>query len=54
MDHTAKREVVVVQRTPEGTRAERVPDPAAVDKALETSGFGLGQFFETTGFGALP
>jgi predicted ATPase len=47
-------EVVVVRRTPEGTRAERVPDPSAVDKALEASGFGLGEFFETTGFGAPP
>jgi predicted ATPase len=47
-------EVVVVRRTADGTRAERVPDPGAVDKALEESGFGLGEFFETTGFGAPP
>lgn len=47
-------DVVVVRRTPEGTSAQRVPDPNAVDKALEESGFGLGEFFETTGFGALP
>ena len=33
-------------------RAERVADPGAVGKALEESGFGLGEFFETTGFGA--
>jgi predicted ATPase len=47
-------EVVIVRRTPDGTRAERIPDPKAVDEALEASGFGLGEFFETTGFGTLP
>ncbi|MFO0571222.1 MAG: AAA family ATPase [Polyangiaceae bacterium] len=45
-------DVVVVRRTVQGTKLERVSDPARVDQALDESGFGLGQFFETQGFGA--
>jgi predicted ATPase len=53
LDSLAKPdEVVIVRRTPEGTRAERIADTDAVDKALDESGFGLGEFFETSGFGA--
>jgi predicted ATPase len=45
------REVAVVRRTDDGTVVEREQNPEAVDKALEASGFGLGEFYETKGFG---
>ncbi|WP_437604319.1 AAA family ATPase [Sorangium sp. So ce590] len=45
-------EVAVVRRTPDGTTIEREQHPEAVDAALDASGFGLGEFYETKGFGA--
>jgi predicted ATPase len=45
-------EVAVVRRTAEGTLIQREENPEAVRKALEASGFGLGEFYETKGFGA--
>jgi hypothetical protein len=45
-------EVCVVRRGVQGTTVARPADPDGVRKALHESGFGLGQFFETTGFGA--
>ncbi|MGH7814945.1 MAG: AAA family ATPase [Candidatus Binataceae bacterium] len=44
--------VCVVRRTPDGTKVEREHNPDAVRKALEESGFGLGDLLETKGFGA--
>lgn len=43
--------VCVVRRTEGGTRASRETHPDAVKEALEESGFGLGEFHETKGFG---
>ncbi len=45
-------EVRVVSRTPDGTQVTSVADPDAIEAALDESGFGLGEFFETKGFGA--
>lgn len=36
----------------EGTRVTREKDSEAIRRALEASGFGLGEFYETKGFGA--
>jgi predicted ATPase len=36
----------------EGTRVNRQPNPDAVRQALVESGFGLGEFYETKGFGS--
>jgi predicted ATPase len=44
--------VCVVRRGAKGTEVERELRPEAVRAALEASGFGLGQFYETKGFGA--
>ena len=44
--------VCVVRRGKKGTEIERELEPAAVHKALEESGFGLGEFYESKGFGA--
>ncbi len=44
--------VCVVRRTERGTEVAREDNPDAVRKALEQSGFGLGEFYETKGFGA--
>jgi len=35
----------------QGTRVYREGNPEAVRQALEASGFGLGEFYETKGFG---
>lgn len=35
----------------QGTRVNREGNPEAVRQALEASGFGLGEFYETKGFG---
>lgn len=43
--------VCVVRRGEKGTEVERELEPAAVRKALEASGFGLGEFYESKGFG---
>jgi len=43
--------VCVVRRGEKGTEVIREPEPAAVRKALEASGFGLGEFYESKGFG---
>jgi predicted ATPase len=44
--------VCIVKHTvEEGTEVSRETDTAAVRKALEMSGFGLGEFYETKGFG---
>ena len=44
--------VCVVRHTDQdGTRATRESDAAAVRLALDASGFGLGEFYETKGFG---
>lgn len=45
------KEVAIVRRTADGTKIEREKNPDAVDQALEASGFGLGEFYETKGFG---
>jgi predicted ATPase len=45
-------EVTVVRRSVEGTVVEPERHPEAVRRALEASGFGLGEFYETKGFGA--
>ncbi|KYF53452.1 hypothetical protein BE04_24815 [Sorangium cellulosum] len=45
-------EVAVVRRTQDGTTIEREQHPEAIDAALDASGFGLGEFYETKGFGA--
>ena len=44
--------VCIVRRTANGTEAQREDDPAAVRSALQESGFSLGEFYETKGFGA--
>lgn len=44
--------ISVVQHTDErGTRVIQESDPEAIKRALEASGFGLGEFYETKGFG---
>jgi len=43
--------VCVVRRTANGTWAQREDNPTAVQSALQESGFGLGEFHETKGFG---
>jgi predicted ATPase len=43
--------ICVVSRHPTGTKVVRESEPAAVRKALDESGFGLGEFYETKGFG---
>ena len=44
--------VYVVRHTDqEGTRVSRESNPKAVHQALQASGFGLGEFYETKGFG---
>ena len=44
--------VCVVTRTKEGTQVHREKNAEAIRRALEESGFGLGEFYETKGFGA--
>lgn len=45
--------VCIVRRAgDDGTRVAREANPAAVRDALEASGFGLGAFYETKGFGS--
>ena len=47
--------VSVVRRTDsEGTKVVKEKDPAGVRKALDASGFGLGEYYETKGFGGEP
>ena len=49
----APETVRVVRRDErEGTTVHQPGDPDRVRKALEESGFGLGEFYQTTGFGA--
>jgi len=43
--------VCVVRRGERGTEIERELEPAAVRQALQASGFGLGEFYESKGFG---
>lgn len=45
--------VCVVRRDENGTRVSREPDPEGVRAALRNSGFGLGEFHETKGFGSV-
>jgi predicted ATPase len=45
-------EVSIVRRTPEGTAITAEKNPEGVRKALEESGFSLGEFYESEGFGA--
>jgi predicted ATPase len=48
----APEAVSVVRHTDQdGTRVTRESNPDAVRQALEASGFGLGEFYETKGFG---
>ena len=42
----------VVQRSDDGTAVVREKNPEGVRQALEESGFGLGEFYQTKGFGA--
>jgi predicted ATPase len=44
--------VCFVRRTQTGTKVERERNAEAVRRALDQSGFGLGEFYETKGFGA--
>lgn len=44
--------VFIVRRTENGTVVEKESHPDAVRKALVESGFALGEFYETKGFGA--
>ena len=45
--------VSIVKRHPEeGTRVVKESNPESVQQALEASGFGLGQYYETRGFGS--
>lgn len=44
-------EIRIVKRTSEGTQVAEEPNPEAVEEALDKSGFGLGEFYETSGFG---
>jgi hypothetical protein len=44
--------VRVVQRSELGTGVMTGENPDNVRKALEASGFGLGEFYETRGFGS--
>ena len=43
---------IVQHRSDKGTTVLRQENPDGVQRALEESGFGLGQFYETKGFGA--
>ena len=43
--------VCVVRRSESGTKVEREMAPEAVREALRASGFGLGEFYESKGFG---
>ena len=43
---------VVQRRDAEGTKVLREEDPEAVRRALDASGFSLGELYETKGFGA--
>ena len=43
---------VVQRRDSEGTKVTREKDPVAVRRALDASGFSLGELYETKGFGA--
>jgi predicted ATPase len=43
--------ICIVRRTEQGTRVERESHPEAVRRALEESGLGLGELYETSGFG---
>ena len=42
---------IVSRSNSEGTTVEKEQDPDGVRKALEASGFGLGEYYETRGFG---
>lgn len=45
--------IIIVKRDENlGTYVQSEPNPDGVRKALEASGFGLGQYYETRGFGA--
>ena len=53
LDYLNEPEAVrVVQRSEQGTSVVRGENPGNVRKALEASGFGLGAFYETKGFGS--
>jgi predicted ATPase len=43
--------ICIVRRGSQGTEVARETDPAAVRSALDASGFGLGEFYESKGFG---
>ena len=45
------REIRIVRRTAEGTEVVEESNPEGVERALDESGFGLGEFYETSGFG---
>ena len=45
-------EIAIVRRTAEGTSIKAEENPEGVRKALEESGFSLGEFYEAEGFGA--
>jgi predicted ATPase len=52
LDHlNAPEAICVVRRGDGGTEVERETNPEAVRSALTESGFGLGEFYETKGFG---
>ena len=53
LDYLNEPEAVrVVQRSEQGTTVVTGENPGNVRKALEASGFGLGAFYETKGFGS--
>ena len=43
--------ILLVRRTESGTKVVRESDPQLVRRALDASGFGLGEWHETKGFG---
>jgi predicted ATPase len=47
----AAEAVCIVRRGEQGTEVLREEHPEAIRKALDESGFGLGEFYETKGFG---
>lgn len=44
--------ICIVRRGAQGTEVRREPNPEGVRQALKESGFGLGELYQTSGFGA--
>jgi predicted ATPase len=52
LNYFSPEDICVVKRSENGTQIYPEEQPDAIRKALEESGFGLGAFYETKGFGA--